>query len=358
MTQLLETTYSSDIHVDTDKKVICGVRVCGKVSKNGRTYSDNAMKQLAGFYEGIEVNIDHPSRENPTAERSIADGFGVLENVKLGKDGVYADLHYLESHPQAAVILERTERFPNNFGLSHNAEGQLEKRGDDWVVESVDRVHSVDLVGKPATNKGLFESQEEETMKTTLRELIEKATPSHAKAIVEMLHGDEGLGADVGASLEMAAEDEANPAEAVATALAKEAEKIFLDPKVSPKDTGKQIAELAKVVEDVKAKVAPGAVEEEPVEENTDHEDENKPFPESIVAENLLLRAGREATPEQIVAVAAVPAASRKALVESWPAKDSGEVARAPRPGSSKPLTESVDADFDRDPEKFAASLR
>ncbi len=337
---------------------------------HGYTYSDKALNQLVEMYQGIEVNIDHPSRDNPAAERSVLDGFGVLENARLGTDGVYADLRYFDKHQSTPLILERAEDHPNTFGCSHTAGGDLVGSGDEMCVESMDIVHSVDLVGRPATNKGLFESQEEGTMKTTLRELFTKASPKHATALIEMM---DGL-ADVGAEIELAAEDETNPAEAVGEALAKEATKLFLAPKISPKDTGKQIAELAKVVEDVKAKVAPGAGEEAATEEAVGDPEEKKPdeVTESISskkmndiikrlnradAKNMLMEAGVEATDTRVDAVAWAQEAKRQKLVESWPAQ--GGTVEHPRPASSRPLTESVeDSDFSRDPQKFAESLR
>ncbi len=343
MARLVETTFSESLQVDRENKVIRGVRVIGRESKNGRTYSDNSLRQLAEMYEGIDVNIDHPSRDNPDVERSLADGFGILKNNTLGSDGVYADLHYLESHVQAPAILERAERFSGSFGLSHNAEGQLVQEGDEWVVESIDVVHSVDLVNKPATNKGLFESKEERKMvKKTLREWLHKATPKHATKFIEML-GDAEL-ADVAAEVEMP-EDGSNPAEAVKDALAQEAMDIFKDDAVDPKETGKKVAELAKVVADVAAKVAPAAAEDEGSEE--EEEEKAAEVAESrkmlarlnrVEAKNMLLESDRDATPERVAAVAAIPEANRQKLVESWPAK--GSQSDGERPSYSRPAHE------------------
>ena len=73
--------------------------------------------------------------------------------------GVYGDLHYLKSHPQAELVAEAAERNPNRIGLSHHAEGTVRMDGSRVIFETVERVHSVDLVQTPATNAGLFESK-------------------------------------------------------------------------------------------------------------------------------------------------------------------------------------------------------
>lgn len=144
--------------VDRENGVIRGVKILGKHSKNGRTYSDQALNDAVRLYEGVKVNVDHPSKDRPNAERGFMEGFGSLRNIRRKGDGVYGDLHFLKSHPSAEMICEAAERFPDQFGLSHNAEGQTHYEGSQLIVESIESVQSVDIVGRPATNNGLFES--------------------------------------------------------------------------------------------------------------------------------------------------------------------------------------------------------
>jgi hypothetical protein len=144
--------------VDRNAGIIRGVKILGKHSKNGRTYTDKALNDAVPLYEGVKVNVDHPSRDKPNAERGFMEGFGSLRNVQRKGDGVYGDLHFLKSHPSAEVICEAAERFPDQFGLSHNADGQTHYEGSQLIVESIESVQSVDIVGRPATNNGLFES--------------------------------------------------------------------------------------------------------------------------------------------------------------------------------------------------------
>lgn len=142
--------------IDEEKGVIRGVKVLGRVSLNKYEYSDAALQQAAKLYEGVRVNLNHPSRDNLSAERPFEASIGWLRKGEVRADGVYADLHYLKLHPYSAALVEMAKRNPNRVGLSHNADG--ERRGS--VVESIVRVRSVDIVQRPATVEGLFESDQ------------------------------------------------------------------------------------------------------------------------------------------------------------------------------------------------------
>jgi len=171
---LCETTFSESPQVDREAGVIRGVKILGKTSRNHRVYSPEALAQAAQLYEGLAVNVDHPRERTPATPRQVADGLGWLAGVHVTDEGVYGDLHFLRTHPQAAMLAEAAERNPRRFGLSHNAEGRLVRREGRWVVESVARVHSVDVVQNPATNQGLFESCDDAAPQT-LRDLCVQA---------------------------------------------------------------------------------------------------------------------------------------------------------------------------------------
>jgi hypothetical protein len=174
--------------VDLDKGIVYGVKILGPRSNNGREYSPNAMAQAAKFYEGLGVNLDHPSRDNPDEDRPVGSRFGVLRNVAVRPGGVYGNLHYLKTHPNANQIVECAMRFPALIGMSHNAEGKVrESENGHVVVESIEKVRSVDLVQNPACASSLFESQrfgnpsmkESESMTTMTTDLRE-----HFKALI------------------------------------------------------------------------------------------------------------------------------------------------------------------------------
>lgn len=158
---ILEYAASPSAHqVDRGRGLIHNVKVLGSRSRNGGVYSTPAMAAARPLYEGVRVNIDHPNRATPEAERSFGDWFGVLENVRLLADGLYGDLAYLTSHPLAEQICEAAERFPGSFGLSHNARVTESAQEGQLVYDTIHRVRSVDIVCKPATTRGIFESEE------------------------------------------------------------------------------------------------------------------------------------------------------------------------------------------------------
>lgn len=155
---LFEQVTSAPARIDRAAGIIRGVKILGKESKNGRTYSPQAMREAASLYEGIRVNMNHPSKEAIKSSRGIQDWIGTLENVTVRDTGVYGDLVMLKSHPYTPAIMESAERYPTKFGLSHNADCSGYNTGGKSIIESVEKVRSVDLVTNPATNSSLFES--------------------------------------------------------------------------------------------------------------------------------------------------------------------------------------------------------
>lgn len=164
------------------------VKILGRTSTNGRIYTTEAMQQAAKLYEGAKVNLDH--EHSPSQfDRSVADRLGVLRNVVVEQAGVFGDLHLLMAHPLAAMVMEAAEKMPETLGLSHNAEGKVRQEEDHVVVESIHRVHSVDLVQSPATVAGLFESERRDleiaqlkSQISELKEQLEKLSAANTSA--------------------------------------------------------------------------------------------------------------------------------------------------------------------------------
>lgn len=346
---LREQTAIAPSRIDRDSGLIEGVRILGPTSRNGRTYSPRAMEQAARLYEGAPVNIDHPRGEGK--DRPVSDAFGWIRNVRQMPDGVYGDLHYLKSHPQAAVVAEAAERNPNRLGLSHHAEGAVRMDGASVVVESVDKVYSVDLVQTPATNAGLFES---EGKRMTIKEAAELAGEEKVLAA-------EGMGEYADKPMR---ENESDYFSAmVSEVLASDADRA---------EKMKKIAAILKAQEMLTAEApaaAPAAPEGE-IEEMAG--EEVKKMAESVAqimgkldalvesmgsikaehdARKLLESAGRDVTPERLSALTAVAADKQQALLESWPAGKRGE-----RPAASPPAATATK--YPTDTRQFLAAIR
>lgn len=181
------TRLTPNTSVDADAGVIRGVKILGPSSKNGRRYSRKAMESAARLYDGVGVNLNHVDDDNA---RSVSDAFGRLINVRIGGDGVYGDLEYLKSHSAAPAMVEMAQRMPEQFGLSHNADGSLESKNGEPIVEDVFNVFSVDLVRYPATVTSLYEGIESMTKKS---EQPPTTQPKSLKEQLAALAGDDKL---------------------------------------------------------------------------------------------------------------------------------------------------------------------
>lgn len=157
---LAESASLGRSRLDRNAGVVRGVKILGSNSAHGYEYSAGAMEGAVHLYEGKQVNLNHPNRKNLGASRRYEDRFGRLKNVRYveGK-GLYGDLHYNKGHRIVKQFEYDVDHEPRNLGLSHNASGSAVRRGDRVLVESIDKVRSVDLVADPATNVGLFESR-------------------------------------------------------------------------------------------------------------------------------------------------------------------------------------------------------
>jgi hypothetical protein len=151
------TSEAGTLAVDRKAGVIKNVKILGANSQNGRCYTPEAVRKAAKLYERKAVNVNHPGKSNES--RSAYDRLGWLEGVYAKGGELFArKLHVLKTHPLAGPVMEAAERNPALFGLSHNAHGHEQKGSHGTVIESIDTVHSVDLVADAATVNGLFES--------------------------------------------------------------------------------------------------------------------------------------------------------------------------------------------------------
>jgi len=350
--------------IDSAAGVIRGVKVLGRESKNGRTYSDRALADAARLYEGVQVNFDH-DRKEPYRERGLMEGFGVLRDNAIRADGVYADLHYLTAHPAAPVFVERARRFPKSFGLSHNADGQTSRSGKKTIVESLDKVTSVDIVSRPATNDGLFESETAPVPKT-IRQILESEFPKTAVAcgLLEM----DGMG-DMQVPADMPAE---GGEDAIWAAFRTSIVSVLDDDALDTKATLKKIGEILKAHDKLS-----GSAKEKPATDSSEKPADDSPAMESIKAtiatltESLKASEARQQSRDLLdefgipfdaallESLAKLPsAADRRTLAER-------EAAKLPKLGRrEKPLMESVASkgaaagSYPADLKSFAAAVR
>jgi hypothetical protein len=152
-----ESESFSRLVVDKQAGIIRNIKILGPVSKNGRRYSDKAMRDGFHKYENAIVNKNH-DRENPV-DRDVNDRLGQIINVRyVVGEGIYGDFQLLLSDPISQKVMETAEKMPHTMGFSHYAVCQWKSVGGVQEAQSIDRVVSVDLVGAPATTEAMHES--------------------------------------------------------------------------------------------------------------------------------------------------------------------------------------------------------
>lgn len=361
---------STSDNIDEAEGVITGVKIIGQKSKNRRTYKESTLRKAMPLYEGAQVYVDH-DRKN--VERSLKDGWGILKNVRMNEGSLFADLHYLKSHPATTYLLERAKRFPEKFGLSHDASGDKTIENGVEVVESIDKVHSVDIVADPATNKSLFESKGI-IVEKTVKQIVEQHEKqvAFAKILREMCDPKmtEEAGFDASAvPVEMQEEAGATPEDEVRAAFRSIVMAIVDDDGLSIEEVVKRIKIVLKAKEQIKGAIGTDGTDEVDTEDlvtdessedanpNDDEEmmseatqkiiEENKKLREQVEAnellrecESMLKESKVEPTDIRLKALMALPVEDRKALVEQFAAKASVKT----RPATSQSiLRESED---------------
>lgn len=345
---LLESVYQDGSpQVDRDSGVIRDVKILGTRSRNkgGYEYSPAAQRQACTLYEGMKVNTNHPSRSTPNASRGIEDGIGWLKDCKVvdGK-GVYGDLHVLKSHPMAGLLFEAAERNPSHLGLSHNASGLPVERGGRRIVESLECVRSVDLVGKPATNNSLFESEDivaDRTVKDILESL--EAGPNKSR-LIELMEMD-GMPFDAGMAVPATeAEGESDPfADVIRSGLLA----IWDDASLDLQGKKDKIAKLLDISGDL-ANDASGDGSNKTSEEDKTVTESLREELDAVKAEladskaekacrTLLESASLAVTDKRIRLLKSVKPDTRKDLIEEWQAVPKPKP-QAQRPATSRPV--------------------
>ena len=182
------TTFS-EAHVDRSSNVIQNMTLLGRVSKNGRRYSERAMQDAVRLYDGVAVYFDHPTdRElrDRGGSRSVLDLAGRIRNPRLVGDRVRGDLEVLRVEPGRSLIFALAEQMPSQAGSSHRATGRVRREGGQDVVEGIDKVFAVELVTDPATTSGLFESVQKER---EMHQQFEEVTDAHLEEAYDKLFG-------------------------------------------------------------------------------------------------------------------------------------------------------------------------
>lgn len=161
--KLHETTQGDAFReAKVEGNVISNVALLGAASKNGRTYTKDAMQDAARLYQGVRIYPDHPSYNDltGTGNRKFEDLMGQIRNTRVSGDRVRGDVVLISAHPAGERLKTFAVEAPDLVGFSHRAEGEGRQAEDGTVI--IERILSVDaleVVTAPATTSGLFESE-------------------------------------------------------------------------------------------------------------------------------------------------------------------------------------------------------
>jgi hypothetical protein len=172
------------LRVDKESGIVFGVKVLGQKSRNGNFYTDGAMQDAAGLYEGVPVYDGHHTRR-------YSDHVADLHDAYHEGGAVYADLHLRKPHSLYESIIMDAESNPGNLALSHEVlEGNYESTQTPEYnrIEKILKVDAVAIVKTGGTNVSLVE---EEVVADTKAEIktVEQLKASYPGLFEELVEG-------------------------------------------------------------------------------------------------------------------------------------------------------------------------
>jgi hypothetical protein len=338
------------LRADREKGIIYGVKVLGERSgnppPNDNEYPRKTREDAIGMLEGARCCVDHPARGTEEKTRPYGDSIGVHRNLRENGDGLYSDFHFNPKHPLADQLCWDAENAPNLVGFSINARGKPKRSGGRCVIEQITHVHSIDLVSRPATTKGLYESQEDDMKPKTLKQLLESkaGTPAVQKVLREM---DEAMPMGMGAEVEAAP---ASPEEALKAGFRAAMIAVLDDESMDLQGQVGKIRDILKAKDKLmgeKPEEKDGGGSETPAEESQKPgktDPSVKQLTEELAIRDLLEDSGiKFAKPEQrkafIKSLVPLTESERKELIDDRKAQASQ--APTAKPGAGKPRSQA-----------------
>lgn len=365
--------------VDRKECVIKNVKICGKTSQNkhgmagvtGTDYLPSFHQKAKQLYEGLAVNIGHPPKTNPDAERDPRDRNGVLLNVRVLDDETFGDWHLIPSNPMTPTFLDCAEKpqLHGQFALSHNAQGFGVVQNGRYQIAEPGKVRSVDAVTRGGCNRTLFEGQETPMPQQSLIDILDSAEPEVQARFAPLLSSTDDLMEDIGSTM-MDAPAAGSGYDGHCAEMVKA---IIMDSGLSAEEKLKKIKHALKILDDGKADDKTGTTTTESAETTT--ETTTTTTPPAVTTKDLadlaILRNERaardvcesleffDATPIQIKAIAGLTTpADRKALAKTFkdvkaPAKKGTQA----HTSSGRTIMESREKPRGQDKEAFAKML-
>lgn len=147
--------WHADLSVDSRQRLVGNVALAGPHSRNGYTYSEEALTRSVPLYEQKPVFLDHSSRPGRPTERSTRDLVGTVIRPRFENGKVRGDIQVLDTE-SGRLFLQLVEADAPGVGMSHVV---LARRSHDGTtIAAIEDVISVDVVVNPATTTTFRES--------------------------------------------------------------------------------------------------------------------------------------------------------------------------------------------------------
>lgn len=358
--------------VDREKGILYETKILGWKSENDREYDPKGVCQCKGLYEGKPSDIDHTTKGNPHPESRT----GWHENIQCKEDGLYSDFHFLNPETEfAKSVMNAAEKNPTLFGFSHDADGEPDPKNPN-LIRRIIEVRSIDIVSRPATTSGLFESKGK-AMKITMRKLLESHRNRFSKVRqgwMDKLLEDDNMPMDL--DVEPAAD--ADPDDVLADGFEQSCLAIVKAAIAGEVDVPEALAKLEQLLtthDSLSADDEPAAVDAEEDEEtdadkkkkeDDEEGDDKKDAKES--RQNIKRREAvldlcetLEFTPTKSVRKALIALNSdseRKALIEDYKKTGAGDKRRGPRSSAASDTTTLQESEVPKENGKLADWLR
>lgn len=178
--------------VDRENRIVRNVCLLGKRSRNGYDYKDAAIQEAGPKYSGRVVYIDHSQTPSKRSLLGKAGRIMASPRFESGR-GLFGDIKASKGAAGDFLLDEAQEQIDNpdakDVGMSHVVEGRMSKNGK--LVESIEKVISVDVVFNPATMTQGFRESENDKLEQ-LKPLLSGKKPvlERLKAIYEAADED------------------------------------------------------------------------------------------------------------------------------------------------------------------------
>jgi hypothetical protein len=163
--EALDLSTLTEADLDAESRTVRQRIIASGRSKNGRVYSEDVLARAAPLFEGCKTFADHPGKQDirNRPERSVEHITGWLQGVECREGALYATRHFTSNERGRDIYKLVEDVVLRNapatlLGGSINALGTGTKDEDsgDLIVESIERVLSVDDVTNPAAGGGFM----------------------------------------------------------------------------------------------------------------------------------------------------------------------------------------------------------